>query len=57
MNEFNELSEIILNKIILPTGCWKDYNVYYLNKNYSNSNYQLKDKLNSKSVEVLITNY
>lgn len=34
-----------------------NYKVHYLNKDYSNSNYQLKDKTNSKSVEVLITNY
>lgn len=32
------------------------YNVHYLNKNYHNSNYQIKDK-NSKTVEVLITNF
>jgi len=34
----------------------KKYNVHYLNYNYNNSNYQIKDKTN-KSVEVLITNY
>ncbi|MFG6378349.1 MAG: DNA adenine methylase [Lachnospiraceae bacterium] len=35
---------------------WKDkYNVHYLNGNYSNCNYQKKDK--SKDIEVLITNY
>lgn len=35
---------------------WKNkYNVHYLSGNYSNCNYQKKDK--SKDVEVLITNY
>lgn len=35
---------------------WKDkYTIHYLNGNYSNCNYQKKDK--SKDVEVLITNY
>lgn len=35
---------------------WKDkYNVHYLNVDYSNCNYQKKDK--SKDFEVLITNY
>ncbi len=35
---------------------WKDkYTVHYLNGNYSNCNYQKKDK--SKDIEVLITNY
>lgn len=35
---------------------WKNkYNVHYLNGDYSNCNYQKKDK--SKDVEVLITNY
>lgn len=35
---------------------WKDkYNVHYLNGNYSNCNYQKKDK--SQDIEVLITNY
>lgn len=33
----------------------KKYNIHYLNYNYSNCNYQKKDK--SKDVEVLITNY
>lgn len=37
-------------------GGWKDkYNVHYLNCDYSNCNYQKKDK--SKGIEVLITNY
>lgn len=34
----------------------RKYNVYYLNKDYKNCNYQLRDK-ESKTVEVLITNY
>ena len=34
----------------------KKYNVHYLNYNYNNSNYQIKDKTNN-SIEVLITNY
>lgn len=35
---------------------WKNkYNIHYLNANYSNCNYQKKDK--SKDIEVLITNY
>lgn len=35
---------------------WKDkYHVHYLNGDYSNCNYQKKDK--SKDIEVLITNY
>lgn len=35
---------------------WKDkYTIHYLNGNYSNCNYQKKDK--SKDMEVLITNY
>lgn len=35
---------------------WKDkYNVHYLNGDYSNCNYQKKDK--SEDIEVLITNY
>lgn len=34
----------------------KKYNIHYLDKNYKNCNYHLKDK-ESKTVEVLITNY
>jgi len=42
------------NNVILDK--WKNkYNVYYLDNNYSNCNYQKKDK--SKDVEILITNY
>ena len=33
------------------------YNVHYINKNYSNSNYQTLDRNPNASVEVLITNY
>jgi site-specific DNA-adenine methylase len=36
-------------------GWIKKYNVYYLNSDYSNCNYQKKDR--SKDLEVLITNY
>jgi len=35
----------------------KKYNVHYIDSDYSNCNYQLKNKDNSNSVEVLITNY
>ena len=35
----------------------KKYNVHYLNYDYSNSNYQTKDKTKGGSIEVLITNY
>ncbi|MFV8418211.1 Dam family site-specific DNA-(adenine-N6)-methyltransferase [Mycoplasma sp. Sp48II] len=34
----------------------KRYNIYFLNKNYKNSNYQRKHR-NLKDIEVLITNY
>ena len=33
------------------------YNVYFLNNDYSNSNYQAKDRRKNTTVEVLITNY
>lgn len=33
------------------------YNVYFLNNDYSNSNYQAKDRRKNSTVEVLITNY
>ncbi len=35
----------------------KNYNIYYLNHSYGNSNYHTKDKSKNSSVEVLITNY
>ena len=35
----------------------KSYNVYFLNNDYSNSNYQAKDRRKNSTVEVLITNY
>ncbi len=35
----------------------KDYQINYLNKNYSNSNYQTKIRDKKSSVEVLVTNY
>lgn len=34
----------------------KEYNVHFINSNYSNCSYQLKDKKNT-TIEVLITNY
>ena len=39
-----------------PLDHWKDkYNIHFLNGDYSNCNYQKKDK--SRDIEVLITNY
>lgn len=35
----------------------KKYNVHCIKSDYSNCNYQLKDKTNADSVEVLVTNY
>ena len=46
-----------LNSILSNWIDENNFNVHYLNKDYSNSNYRLKDKTNKKSVEVLITNY
>lgn len=43
------------NEILIEWA--KKYNVHYIDSDYSNCNYQLKDKTNSNSVEVLITNY
>ena len=34
----------------------KKYNIHFINSNYSNCSYQLKDKKNT-TIEVLITNY
>lgn len=34
-----------------------NYKIHYLNKNYSNSNYQTKDRNKNSTIEVLITNY
>ena len=42
------------NKLLIEWS--KDYNIHYLNQNYSNCSYHKKDK-NEKTVEVLITNY
>lgn len=37
---------------------WSEsYNVYFLNNDYSNSNYQAKDRRKNSTEEVLITNY
>jgi len=44
------------NTILLNWAIDNKFNIIYLNKNYSNSNYQTKDK-NNKTTEVLITNY
>ena len=35
----------------------KKYNINYLDYDYSNCNYQTKDKTKKSSIEVLITNY
>lgn len=43
-----------VNSILIEWA--KKYNIHYLNFNYNNSNYQIKDKTN-KTVEVLVTNY
>ena len=44
------------NTILLNWAIDNRFNIIYLNKNYSNSNYQIKNK-NDKTTEVLITNY
>ncbi|MDR1653240.1 MAG: Dam family site-specific DNA-(adenine-N6)-methyltransferase [Prevotellaceae bacterium] len=49
--EHKEKENVILKNWVLKN----DYHVNYLNYDYSNCNYQVKDK--EKSVEVLITNY
>ena len=53
------LSNVLESKgkenIILKKWAEK-YKINYLNYNYNNSNYQIKDK-NQKNIEVLITNY
>lgn len=55
------LSNVIEHKgkthtILLEWAMSNKFNTIYLNKNYSNSNYQIKNK-DSKTIEVLITNY
>ena len=40
------------NEILIEWA--KKYNVHYIDSDYSNCNYQLKDKTNSNSVEVLL---
>lgn len=55
------LSNVIENKGIKNTILenWiinNDYKIHYLDMNYNNSNYQIKDR-SQKTVEVLITNY
>jgi adenine-specific DNA-methyltransferase len=44
------------NQILLDWTIKNKYNIFYLDKKYSNSNYQIKDK-EQKTVEVFITNY
>ena len=43
------------NKILKEWS--KKYEIHYLNNTYSNCNYQVKNKSNTSTVEVLITNY
>ena len=45
-----------VNQLLLDWALKNKFNIIYLNKNYSNSNYQIKDK-EQKTSEVLITNY
>lgn len=46
----------IKNKILEEWISNRNYNIHYINKNYNNSNYQIKDR-SKKTIEVLITNY
>jgi site-specific DNA-adenine methylase len=46
----------IKNEILINWVRENNYNIHYLNHSYSNSSYQLKDKV-TPSIEVLITNY
>ena len=55
------LSNVIEHKgkthtILFKWAIENKFNIIYLNKNYSNSNYQIKNK-DFKTTEVLITNY
>lgn len=53
------MSNVLLHKCKINDALdmWsKKYKVHFLNYNYNNSSYNLKDK-NSKTIEVLITNY
>lgn len=43
------------NEILIEWS--KNYNVYFLNKHYNNCNYQTKNRINTNTIEVLITNY
>lgn len=43
------------NKILIDWS--KKYNIHIIDSDYSNCNYQLKDKAKNDTVEVLITNY
>jgi len=44
------------NHILLEWAIKNKFNITYLNKNYSNSNYQIRNK-DQKTLEVFITNY
>ena len=44
------------NNLLLNWALGNTFNIIYLKKDYSNSNYQIKDK-KQKTVEVLITNF
>ena len=46
----------MVNQLLLDWALKNKFNIIYLNKTYSNSNYQIKDK-DQKTSEVLITNY
>ncbi|WP_271813643.1 DNA adenine methylase [Clostridium beijerinckii] len=55
------LSNVIENKgakneILVKWIYSRNYNIHYIDKNYNNSNYQIKDR-SKKTIEVLITNY
>lgn len=45
-----------VHNVLLQWALNNKFNIIYLNANYNNSNYQIKDK-NGKTQEVLITNY
>lgn len=47
-------NDILMNWILRNK---KTYKVHYLNFNYSNSNYQTKDRHKNSTIEVLVTNY
>lgn len=55
------MSNVLLHKgkVNDALNMWsKKYKVHFLNYNYNNSSYNLKDRdKNTKTIEVLITNY